>query len=63
MKPILPALIPATTSSPASSASPAQGGTLNELIGAVPIVIFYRAVRELLRQRRHRRLVLEAFRR
>ena len=34
-----------------------------ELIAAMPVVIFYRAVREILRQRAHRRAVLQAFRR
>jgi hypothetical protein len=29
----------------------------------MPAVIFYRAVREILRQRAHRRMVLQAFRR
>lgn len=37
--------------------------TWNELVAAMPIVIFYRAVREVFRQRAHRRAVLAAFRR
>jgi len=37
--------------------------TWSELVAAMPIVIFYRAVRELMRQRDHRRAVLAAFRR
>jgi hypothetical protein len=49
------------------SARAAAGDTWKDLVGAMPIVIFYRAVRELLRerahQRAHRRAVLEAFRR
>jgi hypothetical protein len=34
-----------------------------ELIGAMPIVIFYRALREVFQRRAHKRAVLEAFRR
>lgn len=37
--------------------------TWSELVGAMPVVIFYRAVREVFRRRAHRRAVLEAFRR
>lgn len=40
-----------------------QANTWSELVAAMPIVIFYRAVRELVRQRDHRRAVLAAFRR
>lgn len=40
-----------------------QADTWSELVAAMPIVIFYRAVRELMRQRDHRRAVLAAFRR
>ena len=40
-----------------------QAEPWSELVAAMPIVIFYRAVRELMRQRDHRRAVLAAFRR
>lgn len=63
MKPILTALVPATSLSHRAAATPAQGSGLSELIGALPIVIFYRAVREVFLQRQHRKLVLQAFRR
>jgi hypothetical protein len=63
MKPTLIAQLPSTTHSHRTAATPAQGSGLSELIGALPIVIFYRAVREVLQQRRHRQLVLQAFRR
>jgi hypothetical protein len=35
----------------------------DELVAAMPIVILYRAAREVFRQRAHKRAVLEAFRR
>lgn len=35
----------------------------SELFAAMPIGIVYHAVRELLRQRNHKRLVLQAFKR
>jgi hypothetical protein len=41
----------------------AVAGVWNDLVGAMPIVIFWRAARELFRQRAHRRAVLAAFRR
>ena len=63
MKQPLPALTPATSPSVANVGSAAQWDGVRELIGAMPIVIMYRAVRELIQQRRHRRLVLAAFRR
>ena len=59
----LPALTPATSPSLGNVAGAAQWDGVRELIGAMPIVIMYRAVRELLQQRRHRQLVLAAFRR
>jgi hypothetical protein len=34
-----------------------------ELVAAMPIVIFYRALRDVFRLRAHKRAVLEAFRR
>ena len=36
---------------------------MNQLVSAMPIVIFYRAAREVFRQRAHKRAVLAAFRR
>jgi hypothetical protein len=48
---------------PARPATGASTDTWNELVAALPIVIFYRAVRELLQHRAHKRAVLEAFRR
>jgi hypothetical protein len=47
-------------------ARPAAGtstDTWNELVAAMPIVILYRALREVLQRRAHRRMVLDAFRR
>jgi hypothetical protein len=46
---------------PAASAS--TGAAWSELVAAMPIVIFYRAAREVLRRRAHRLAVLQAFRR
>ena len=54
----------AVTTAKHLSAAPSAGSeTWNELVAAMPIVIFYRAVRELFRQRAHKRAVLAAFRR
>ena len=45
------------------NANTGASDALNELVAAMPIVIFYRAVRDALRQRAHKRAVLAAFRR
>jgi hypothetical protein len=58
-----------SVSTAAKSIAVAQGAghtasdTWSEVVAAMPIVIFYRAAREVLRQRAHKRAVLEAFRR
>jgi hypothetical protein len=57
-----------TTVSTSSSCKPqAQTGAVNaawsELFAATPAGIVYKAVRELLQQRKHKRLVLQAFKR
>jgi hypothetical protein len=55
-----------TTLSPSQRRTPATGAVLDawrDLVAAMPIVILWRAARELARQRAHRRAVLEAFRR
>jgi hypothetical protein len=41
----------------------ASNAAWSELFAAMPIGIVYHAVRELLRQRNHKRLVLQAFKR
>jgi hypothetical protein len=54
-----------TLSTPQPSAS-AAGASLDgwrDLVAHMPIVILWRAVRDLSRQRAHRRAVLDAFRR
>jgi hypothetical protein len=52
-----------STAKPLDVAASAAADTWRELVAAMPIVIFYRGLRELLRQRAHKRAVLEAFRR
>ena len=52
-----------TPSSYKQSQMAAPSAAWSELFAAMPIGIVYHAVRELLRQRNHRRLVLEAFKR
>ena len=56
-----------TTISSSNAYSRTQTVTPNaawsELFAAMPIGIVYHAVRELLRQRNHKRLVLQAFKR
>jgi hypothetical protein len=57
-----------STVSTSSSYKPqAQTAAVNaawsDLFAATPVGIFYNAVRELLRQRKHKRMVLEAFKR
>jgi len=47
----------------ARPAARASTDTWNELVSALPIVILYRAVRDALQHRAHKRAVLEAFRR
>ena len=48
---------------PQRTAAGASADAWNELVGAMPIVIFYRALREVFQRRAHKRAVLEAFRR
>ena len=48
---------------PARPAAGVSTDTWNELVAALPIVIFYRALRDALQHRAHKRAVLEAFRR
>ena len=44
-------------------AAGASADTWNELVAAMPIVILYRALRDVLQRRAHKRAVLAAFRR
>jgi hypothetical protein len=41
----------------------ARAQAWNEFLAAIPAVIFWRALSDVLRQRKHKRLVLDAFRR
>jgi hypothetical protein len=41
----------------------ARAQAWNEFLGAIPIVIMWRALSDVLRQRAHKRMVLNAFRR
>ena len=60
-------MTPTLSAPKALPARPAAAGTStdtwNELVAALPIVIFYRALRDALQHRAHKRAVLEAFRR
>lgn len=47
----------------AASSAPQAPSTWAQIAEGMPIVIVYRAVRELLRQKAHRQRVLQAFRR
>jgi hypothetical protein len=52
--------LPTLARRPAADASP---GAWSELVAALPIVIFYRAAREVFQRRAHRFAVLQAMRR
>ena len=59
-------MTPSLSTSKILAQRPADGAsndTWSELIAAMPIVILYRALREVLQRRAHRRMVLDAFRR
>ena len=47
----------------ARAQAPASSIDWNELFAAMPIGIVYNAVREMVRQRNHKKLVLQAFKR